>query len=121
MGEQETRAERAHRLAQDVGKLLPELTEEQVRAFIDPVLHQAMELTKETEEHFKIQKRSLDASAVASVMVQGALAAICEGHVDEDIRGRLFRAGKLVGDYATERMAENVQKAVEAAAKATLS
>jgi len=121
MEKEETRAERALRLTAEVGRLIPELNDEQVRMMVGPVLDQAMSLTKETEEHFQVGKRTLDASAVISVMIQGALAAICEGHPDEDIRGRLYRAGKLVGEYATERMAKNVEAAVEAQAKATLS
>jgi len=97
-----------------VKELVPELDREDVMlGVVSSVLEQASSLTKEVEGHFKVGKNTMDVNAVIAVMVQGALAAICEGHPEEDVRGRLFQAGKAVGEFWVQRVADNVQRAVE--------
>lgn len=119
--EQESRADRAHRLAADVGRLVPELRPDQVMVVVGPVIDQATALTKETEDHFAQAKNEVDVTAIVSVMVQGALAAICESHVEGDLRMRLYQAGRKIGDFVTERMQQNIEAAVEQQRKDTLS
>lgn len=121
MEEQPEATERAKKLAGDVQELLPELKPDVVRAVISPVFEQACGLTQEVEGHFRTDKRQLDANAVVAVMVQGALAVICEGHQDDDIRGRLYRAGRLVGDFITEQWSAKIQRELDERRKATES
>jgi len=113
--EQETSAERAKRLSDEVQKLAPEVAAEAVAGLVGAVITSAAGLTKETEQHFRTAERQMDTGAVVSLMVQGALAAICEGHPDEDVRHRLYRAGRAIGDFMTERWRSQIEEKVEAA------
>jgi len=108
------RAERATKLAGEVAALLPELREDQVRQMITATINQVTDLTNDVEEHFQQGKKQVDADAIAAVMIQGALAAVCESHQEEDVRTRLYRAGRAVGEFVTERWAKKVGDQIEA-------
>jgi len=105
-------AARAGKLADDVLALVPELPRAYASQTIGAVIEQATGIVRETEEEHFSNSGVPDAQAVVSILIQGALAVVCEGHERGDVRRRLYDAGRAVGEYVTERMQENVARAL---------
>jgi hypothetical protein len=115
MGEDENLKEKSKRglaMRDKILALVPELRDDVALAVISATIEQATSIVNEVEGHFKVASRQLDANAVVAIMIQGALAVVCEGHPDEDIRGRLWKAGREVGEFLTERWAKQVEDAM---------
>ncbi len=104
------RGERAQRLVDEMIAKAPFLRDVPMTGLTNMVA-MVLKTTGETMTAAEeaIAKGKHDAGAILQWMLLGALATVAEGYPDDDARTALYRAGREVGEFWTERARQNVE------------
>lgn len=83
-----------------------EQTGTQVDVIVSEVLEQTLQVINSLEA---AAQEGFGAPVCVAIMVQGACAAVLDGMPPENVRMQLYRAGRAVGRFISDRFAENIR------------